>query len=239
MPQQSLAQDHDREAAGCGLTYFLDHDAQAVRELVEGAVPRDGASLTEKAVALYYAVRDGILYDVYGADLSRNGLRASTVARRGKGFCIHKSILYAAAVRAVGIPSRLVLTDVRNHLASDRLKQLIGGDVFRFHCLTAVHLDGRWVKATPVFNRALCRLYGIRPLEFDGKADSIHHPYDKRGRKHMEFLHMHGEFPDLPYEMVVAGLSNANPKLFRGSTTLATGSLVAEVCTRDDGSVGG
>lgn len=218
----------ERDAAGCGVTPFLDHDAPYVREFVERAVPRDDASLTEKAVQLYYAVRDGILYDVYGADLSHEGLRASSVARRGKGFCLHKSILYAAAVRSVGIPSRLVLTDVRNHLASDRLKELVGGDVFRYHCLTAVHLDGRWVKATPVFNRALCRLYGMTPLEFDGTADSLHHPYDEQGRKHMEFLHTHGEFPEFPYEMVVSGLSDASPRLFRGSATLANGSLTAE-----------
>jgi transglutaminase-like putative cysteine protease len=127
-------------------------------------------------VRLYYAVRDGVRYDVYGADLSREGMRASAILEAGHGFCLHTSILYAAAVRAVGIPSRLVLTDVRNHLASDRLKQLVGGEVFHFHCLTAVHLHGRWIRATPVFNKLLCRLYGIAPLEFDGLSDSMHHP---------------------------------------------------------------
>jgi transglutaminase-like putative cysteine protease len=209
-------------------TPYLDHDARAVREFVRRAVPQEDVSLTDKAVQLYYAVRDGIRYDVYGADLSRAGLRASSVVRDGRGFCLHKSILYAAAVRAVGIPSRLVLTDVRNHLASDRLKELVGGDVFRFHCLTAVHLEGRWVRATPVFNRTLCRLYGIAPLEFDGTSDSVHHPYDSRGRRYMEFLHEHGEFHDLPYELVVPGLSLASPRLFRGSSVLASGSLAAE-----------
>src|SRR5918997_4092772 len=141
------------------VTRYLDHDALPVREFVRRAVPDEDASPTAKAVQLYYAVRDGIRYDVYGADLSHHGLRASSVVHAGKGFCLHKSILYAAAVRAVGIPSRLVLTDVRNHLASERLKRLVGGDVFHFHCLTEVHLDGRWIKATPVFNKLLCRLY--------------------------------------------------------------------------------
>jgi transglutaminase-like putative cysteine protease len=212
-------------------TRHLDHDALPVREFVRRVVP-DGAGSIAKAVALYYAVRDGIRYDVYGADLSRAGLRASSVLQAGRGFCLHKSILFAAAVRAVGIPSRLVLTDVRNHLASERLRRLVGGDVFRFHCLASVELEGRWIRATPVFDRTLCRLYGIAPLEFDGTADSVHHPYDARGRRHMEFLHEHGEFADFPYDLVVPGLALASPQLFRGSSVLATGSLAAEAGPR-------
>jgi transglutaminase-like putative cysteine protease len=216
------------DAPSCAVTPHLDHDSAEVQAFVRLAVPDDDVSPTEKAVRLYYAVRDGIRYDVYGTDLSRDGLRASTVVRAGKGFCLHKSILYAAAVRAAGVASRLVLTDVRNHLASDRLKTLVGGDVFRFHCLTAVHLEGRWVRATPVFNKTLCRLYGMTPLEFDGRTDSVHHPYDARGRRHMEFLHEHGEFGDFPYDLVVPGLSDASPALFGAGLATAAGSLVAE-----------
>lgn len=212
----------------CEVTHFLDHDAPEVREFVRHALPADVVSPIDKAVKLYYAVRDGVLYDIYGADLSREGLRASSIAQRGKGFCIHKSILYAAAVRSVGIPSGLVLTDVRNHLASERLKRLVGGDIFHFHCLTTVYLNSRWVKATPVFNKALCRLYGIATLEFDGARDSIHHPYDEQGRKHMEFVRTHGVFLEFPYETVIAGLTGSSPQLFRGETTVMTGSLAAE-----------
>ena len=73
----------------------------------------------------------------------------------------------------MGIPSRLVYGDVRNHLASPRLTELIGGNVFTYHALTLVHLDGRWVKATPVFSKLLCKLYKIAPLEFDGRSDSL------------------------------------------------------------------
>ncbi len=217
--------DLDRACAG---TYFLDHDSPEVREFVRRALPSDAVTPTDRAVRLYYAVRDGVLYDIYGADLSRRGLRASSIAARGRGFCIHKSILYAAAVRSIGIPSVLVLTDVRNHLASERLKRLVGGDTFHFHCLTAIYLNGKWIKATPVFNKQLCRLYRIAPLEFDGVTDSIHHPYDEHGRRSMEFVRMHGEFLDFPYKMVIDGLSDVSPQLFRGATTVVTGSLAAE-----------
>lgn len=212
-------------------TAFLDHAspevAAFVRTALAGTAP--DATATERAVALYYAVRDGIRYEVYGADLSREGLRASSVLRTGSGMCLHKSVVYASALRSVGIPARMVLTDVRNHLASPRLIRLLGGDVFHQHCLTTVFLDGRWVKATPVFNKTLCRLYRMAPLDFDGTADSVHHPFDAEGRRQMEFLRHHGEFDDLPYEAVLADLRAAHPGLFRGDGTgFAAGSLTAE-----------
>ncbi|RCG33284.1 transglutaminase domain-containing protein [Sphaerisporangium album] len=212
------------------VTEFLDHDSEIVQDFVRAALPGGGAGMSdvERACALYYAVRDGIHYEVYGADLTRDGLKASSTIRRGMGFCVHKSIVYAAAVRSVGVPSRIYYGDVRNHLASPRLEELMGGNVFCFHSLTTVFLEGRWVKATPVFNKMLCRLYKIRPLEFDGRSDSMYHPYDEDGRRHMEFLRAHGDFDDVPYEMVVGGIRRAHPRLFESSHTTAAGSLVAD-----------
>ncbi|MET8082278.1 transglutaminase-like domain-containing protein [Streptomyces sp. NPDC005303] len=221
---------HHREDPGTlRATAFLDHASPEVRGFVADALPASATTPAARAVALYYAVRDRVRYEVYGADLSRTGLRASAVARTGSGMCLHKSVLYAAGLRSLGIPARLVLADVRNHLASGRLKSLIGGDVFHMHCLTSVRLDGRWVTATPVFNKALCRLYGLAPLDFDGTADSLYHPFDLRGRRHMEFLRHHGEFDDLPYERVVAELRTAHPGLLSADGSgFAEGSLVRE-----------
>ncbi len=138
-------------------TDFLDHRHPTVQAFVDKALKgtdRETAGPVELAVTLYYAVRDGIHYEVYGADLSPEGLRASSIITGGKGFCLHKSVLYAACCRAVGIPARLHYSDVRNHLASDRLRSYIGGDVF-FHGLATVYLDGRWLQVTPVFNKLL------------------------------------------------------------------------------------
>lgn len=214
-------------------TEFLDYDHETVREFIHDTLPDSGAGMTplERARALYYAVRDGIHYEVYGADLSRTGLKASSTISRRMGFCVHKSIVYAAVMRAVGVPSRLYYGDVRNHLASPRLRELMGGDVFTFHSLTVLYLEGRWVRTTPVFNKLLCRLYRIKPLDFDGRADSMYHPYDEQGRRHMEFLREHGEFDDVPYDMVVGGIRQAHPKLFASQHTTTGGSLVGEAAT--------
>lgn len=209
-------------------TEFLDHGSPEVLALVARHAPDPAGSQAARAVALYYAVRDGLRYEVYGADLSRAGLRASTVLRTGSGMCLHKSVVYAAALRAVGVPSRLLLTDVRNHLASERLRALVGGDTFTYHCLVSLRLGGRWHKATPVFNKTLCRLYRMAPLEFDGTADSVYHPFDEQGRQHMEILRTHGEFAELPYERVVAGLRVAHPKLFHAPERFTAGSLIAD-----------
>ncbi len=212
-------------------TEFLDYRSDEVGDFIERWVPGAASTATERAVSLYYAVRDKVRYEIYGADFSRSGLRASQVLRARSGMCIHKSVLYAATLRAVGVPSRLVLTDVRNHLSSDRLRALVGGDVFHYHCLTSVCLEGRWVKATPVFPKILCRLYGIAPLEFDGVTDSLHHPFDLKGRRNMEFLRTHGEFSDLPYDFVVNGLRAAHPRIFRDTDHLVEGSLVTDAVT--------
>ncbi|MGH3753024.1 MAG: transglutaminase-like domain-containing protein [Pseudonocardiaceae bacterium] len=212
-------------------TEFIDYRCDEVQDFVERWVPAAASTDTERAVSLYYAVRDKVRYEIYGADFSRSGLRASQVLRARSGMCIHKSVLYTAALRAVAVPSRLVLTDVRNHLTSDRLQALLGGDVFHYHCLTSVYLEGRWVKATPVFPKILCRLYGIAPLEFDGVTDSLHHPFDLQGRRNMEFLRTHGEFSDLPYDFVVNGLRAAHPRLFRGTDHLVEGSLITDAVT--------
>ncbi|WMX48874.1 transglutaminase family protein [Streptomyces roseicoloratus] len=141
---------------------------------------------------------------------------------------MHKSALYAACVRALGIPSRLVYGDVRNHLASPRLLSHIGGDVF-FHGLTQVYLNGTWVKATPVFNKMLCKLYGMEALEFDGVSDSLYHPFAEGGGS-MEFLTDHGAFDDVPYDFVMSAMRSKHPRFLddEGNGTVRGGRLADE-----------
>ena len=71
-------------------------------------------------------------------------------------------------------------------------------DVFVWHGYTSLWIDGAWRKATPAFNIELCDKFGLLPLEFDGEADSIYHPFDREGRQHMEYVNEHGAFDDLP-----------------------------------------
>ncbi len=156
----------------------------------------------EQAVQLYYAVRDGIRYDPYTIDLSIEGLRASATLRSGRGWCVSKAVLLAACCRCMGIPARLGFADVRNHLTTARMREQMKTDVFYWHGYTSIYLDGAWLKATPAFNIELCERFRLRPLEFDGRGDSIYHPFDLEGKRHMEYLAYRGEFTDVPLEQM-------------------------------------
>lgn len=158
----------------------------------------------EQAVALYYAVRDGFRYDPYTVDQTPAGFRASTVLERGAGYCVPKAALLAAAARVAGIPARVGFADVRNHLSSPKLLELMGTDRFVYHGYTELHLEGRWVKATPAFNRSLCEKTNTKPLEFDGREDSLLQPLDVDGRRHMEYLVDHGTYADVPIDQMKA-----------------------------------
>lgn len=209
-------------------TEFLDYEAPPVQAFLARALPQRDRPVQQLAVDLFYAVRDGIEYAIYGVDLARRSMRASAVVERGQGLCIHKSILYAACARALGIPSQLAFADVRNHVAPPRLKRLLGGDVVHYHCYARLHMGGRWISVTPVFSARLCQLYRMRSLEFDGRTDAVLQPYDEHGGAHMELVRAHGFFDDLPYGEIIAGLRRAHPMIFAGPTRVRSGSLTAE-----------
>ncbi|MBP6902580.1 MAG: transglutaminase family protein [Burkholderiaceae bacterium] len=175
---------------------MVDSEHPAVRAFAQQHAVGD--SPRQRAVALYLAVRDGFRYDPYQADLSAQGMSASTVLANGHGWCVPKAALLTAACRAAGIPSRLGFADVKNHLSTERMRAQMGTDVFFWHGFSEIWLDGAWRKATPAFNLSLCQRFGLLPLEFDGVSDSIYHPFDREGRRHMEYLAQRGHFDDVP-----------------------------------------
>jgi len=190
---------------------FIDSDDADVRAFAaRRAAGADGA--LARAVRLYYAVRDEIPYDPYYVGADRAYFRASDCLRAGRGFCIPKAALLAAAARALGVPARVGYADVRNHLTTKRLAELVGGDLYVWHGYTELHLEGSWVKATPAFNLSLCERFGVRPLEFDGRQDSLFHPLDRAGRRHMEYVRERGHFADVPYEAIVRDFDRAHPR---------------------------
>ena len=163
-----------------------------------------GADERTRAIALVHAVRDSFRYDPYRIDLSLAGMRASTVIATGYGWCVPKAVLLAAVARAAGIPARLGFADVRNHLSTERLRETMKTDVFAWHGYTSLWIDGAWRKATPAFNIELCEKFGLLPLDFDGVHDSIYHPFDAAGHRHMEYVQQRGAFDDLPLAQIVA-----------------------------------
>lgn len=190
---------------------FVDSGHPDIRAFAEDAAAGATEALP-RAVKLYYAVRDRVLYDPYFVGEAPSFYRASDCLRAGRGFCVPKAALLAAAARAVGIPARVGYADVRNHLATKRLLELVGGDLFIWHGFTELHLEGRWVKATPAFNLSLCERFGVRPLDFDGRQDSLFHEYDRAGRRHMEYVRERGHYPDVPYDTILEEFKRVYPR---------------------------
>ena len=131
--------------------------------------------------------------------------RASATLKRGDGYCVQKAVLLAALARAAGIPTRLGFVNLRNHLLSkDIIDGLRGDNVMKYHGYTLLYLNGKWIKATPSFDIELCREHKFIPVEFDGTKDAIFHRYNQEGNLHMEYIHNHGIYDEVPWEEILA-----------------------------------
>jgi transglutaminase-like putative cysteine protease len=192
-------------------TATIDCNHTAVEEFARKSA--QGASKQkDQAIKLYYAVRDAIRYDPYSIELTVERLRASTTLESCRGWCVPKAILLAACCRALGIPARLGFADVRNHLSTARMRAHMKTDIFVWHGYTSIYIETNWVKATPAFNIELCEKFQLKPLDFDGSSDSIFHPFDQLGNKHMEYIRNRGEFPDVPIDKIIETFQQHYPE---------------------------
>jgi len=185
-------------------TAMIDSDNPLIREHAEKIIGTAKGSAIDKAIKIFYAVRDGIWYDPYYPFYRTEHYRASNVLKNGRGYCVSKASLLCALGRACGIPSRVGFATVRNHLATRQLIEFLGTDLFVYHGFTEFYLDGRWVKATPAFNLELCKRHKVLPLEFNGREDSIFHPYSLEKKQFMEYLEDHGTYTDIPLDDILS-----------------------------------
>lgn len=199
-------------------TAMIDSDHPAVIEFSQRAT---GTNARERAISLYYLVRDGFRYDPYRIDLSVAGLRASRVLEVGYGWCVPKAALLAAAARAAGIPARVGYADVRNHLSTERMRDMLQTDLYIWHGYSELWLDGAWVKATPAFNLTLCERFRTLPLEWDGQTNSLYHPYDREGRRHMEYVNQRGSFDDVPQAQIATDFAAVYPRWLETAAAVA------------------
>lgn len=178
-------------------TPIINSDHESVIAFARENAGKSGNPV-DQAVSLYYAVRDGIRYNPYKFVLTVEGLKASTTLEVGEAWCVPKAALLAACCRVMGIPARVGYADVRNHLSTKRMREQMQTNVFHWHGYNTIYLNGKWVKATPAFNVELCEKFRLRTLEFDGENDSIYHPFDLDGNKHMDYINFRGEYDDVP-----------------------------------------
>lgn len=178
--------------------HFVDSADDRVRAFARDAVGR-ATDPAEKAARLFAAVRDGFWYDPFTVSADPARYRAGAIVDGGPTWCVPKAVLLGAAARAEGIPARLGFADVRNHFQTPRLRERMrGADLFVYHGYTDLHVDGRWVKATPAFNAELCARFGVEPIAFDGRRDALLHEFTPDGGAYMEYVRERGVFTDLP-----------------------------------------
>jgi transglutaminase-like putative cysteine protease len=189
-------------------TAIIDSDHPAIIAYARQAAG-DSQDPLEKAVRLYYAVRDDIRYDPYYPFYLPDHYRASNVLKSGRGYCVCKASLLCAMGRSLGIPSRVGFATVRNHLATKQLLDFLGSDLFVYHGYTDFFLNGKWVKATPAFNKELCERHKVAPLEFNGLEDSVFQPYNLENQLYMEYTAFLGTYSDIPVDRIVTAWEEA------------------------------
>ncbi|MEA3221624.1 MAG: transglutaminase family protein [Thermodesulfobacteriota bacterium] len=183
-------------------TYFIDIGHPRVASMARDAVG-DATTQRDKAVKLFYAVRDGIKYNPWVEAYKIETNIASHIIEYGQGYCVQKAIVLIALARHEGIPARLGLADIINHRSEGALLEAMGTNLFTCHGYAELYLDEQWIKATPAFDIEMCEKKSFPPVGFDGRGDAVFPSTDKKGRRYVEYVTFHGVFADLPFEFIM------------------------------------
>jgi len=202
-------------------TYYFDYESDEIQELVSKFKARS-ISPKEKAIELYLKVRDSWRYNPYDLSFSKENFKASNIVKKSKGHCVEKSIILIACLRAVGIPARLHLGKVKNHLGVERLTEKFGTNELTPHGMVNAFLNDKWLKLSPAFNKSMCKICNVAPLEFDGENDSMFQEFDSKGNVFMEYLEDYGHFEDVPFEFMIKNMEENYPEIIKASKGLDT-----------------
>jgi transglutaminase-like putative cysteine protease len=194
---------------------FIESDDPAVIEFANHTIGNE-TDETGRVLRLFYRVRDDILYDPYLPFNEPSSYSAKVALETGRGWCVPKSALLTACARVIGVPARPGYADVVNHMTTPKMRKSMGTDVFAWHSYTELYLKGKWVKATPVFNKSMCDKFGLKPLDFDGETDSLFHEFDKTGNKHMEYIKDRGTYQDVPFDKIIKSFARTYKNMDQG-----------------------
>ncbi len=180
-------------------TSFIDCESVSVRKKSQEVIGSE-IKEREKAVNLFFFVRDKIKYSLYVPRYSPEDFRASQILSKGEGYCVQKAVLLVALARAADIPARLRFSKIKNHLTPKELLEKRGTNVFEYHGLAELYIEGSWIKATPTYDLNYCKKTRTIPVSFDGTKDALLPPRTLDGRPHVEYLKDQGFFKDLPFD---------------------------------------
>jgi len=203
-------------------TYYFDYETDEIQELIKEYKTK-GITKKEIAQQLYLKIRDGWTYYPYYFSFSKENFKSSYLAKKTQGQCVEKSILLISCLRALGIPARIHLAKVKNHIAVERLIEMFGTNELTPHAMVNIYLNGKWLKASPAFNKKLCEKSNVPVLDFDGENDSVFQKYDALGNVFMEYIEDYGHFEDVPTDFIFNNIKQHYPMLterFKGLTEM-------------------
>ena len=186
-----------------GPTSVIDCDNALIKEKAQ-KLTEEELEIPYKAKNLFYFVRDEIKYNIYVPSDKPEYYRASRILEAGEGFCVQKAILLIALARAIGIPARLHMATIRNHLAPAGVRKLFNGNIFPTHGYVGLYIEGRWIKVAPTFNLKICQHNRFIPVEFDGRQPALLPPRSQDGLPHIEYVEDRGYYDDLPLEKITS-----------------------------------
>lgn len=192
-------------------TYYLDYTQANFETHVQEAT-KDCTYDQERLIAWYLYVRDQWAYDPCTIYLEDEKYKASSICERKACHCIDKTILFMSGLRALGIPCRMHLAKVKNHISAERVIEKFGSDELAPHGYAGVYWNGNWTKASPIFDANLCRFLNVDTLEYDGTEDSIFQEFDKKGEQFMEYLEDYGAYDDVPMQRIKDIMAAEYPK---------------------------
>ncbi len=202
-------------------TEFLDFDKGIVNK-VALKVTEGLTTDKEKVIALFNWVQQSLKYNAFAYyPKVRGNLKASVSIRRKQGFCMSKAITLSALARAVGIPARIHMVDIINHKISKRFKDMMGTAAFFCHAYSELYINGKWIKATPVFDNETSNKGKFFPIiEFDGEHDALFSEQDPDGNIFVEYIGDYGSFADCPIEKIDQIFTKNYPKWYGANLEL-------------------
>ncbi len=184
-------------------TFFLDYDNPIIKDKVKEITSHINDN-KNKAIKLFYFVRDKIKYNPYSPWEKPEDYKSSVILKRGAGYCIQKAVLLCSMLRCANIPCKLIFVDIKNYKAPEKLKKLFG-DTYHYHGYCGIYLNNKWVSAAPTFNIEMCEKFGYTPTEFNGENDALLSKYNKDNELTFEYINYQGEFDDLPFDLIMEG----------------------------------
>jgi transglutaminase-like putative cysteine protease len=187
-------------------TYAIDADNERIIDMA-AKLTRDCTNNEQRAVNLFYFVRDSIRYNIYMISVFVEDFRASQILKWRKGYCVQKAVLLAALGRAAGVPSRLAFAKIRNHKVPEHIYQMIGTNTFPRHGYNQFFLNGRWLSAAATFDARLCENSRLPTVEFDAGSDAVLPEKDLKGEPYIEYIEKFPPTEDLPFHWIAERIS--------------------------------